>query len=126
MIPCVMGSLSALGALLLLACQLVCPQPSTEHRKVPQRPPEDDDGLAGAWGSWGPWSACSRSCGGGAMAQTRPCLPRARAQPPQPAPRAFAGRVVSAVRASVPLLRSPSAPRAHRARPGRPGPAERR
>ncbi|XP_048225021.1 thrombospondin type-1 domain-containing protein 4 [Perognathus longimembris pacificus] len=123
MLPCVTGSLGALAALLLLACQLVCPQPSTEHRKVPQRPPEDDEGLAGAWGSWGPWSACSRSCGGGAMAQTRPCLPRARAPPPPPAPRAFAaGRVVSAVRASVPLLRSPAAPRAHRARPGRPGP----
>ncbi|VCX31570.1 unnamed protein product, partial [Gulo gulo] len=32
-----MGSFSVLGSLLLLGLQLVCPQPSTEHRKVPQR-----------------------------------------------------------------------------------------
>uniref|UniRef100_A0A8C9F0X0 Papilin n=1 Tax=Pavo cristatus TaxID=9049 RepID=A0A8C9F0X0_PAVCR len=32
-------------------------------------------GIPGMWGNWGPWSACSRSCSGGVMEQTRPCLP---------------------------------------------------
>ncbi|PNI74090.1 THSD4 isoform 7, partial [Pan troglodytes] len=77
-----MGSLSVLCFLLLLGFQFVCPQPSTQHRKVPQRmvaegAPEDGGGGApGVWGAWGPWSACSRSCSGGVMEQTRPCLPR--------------------------------------------------
>ncbi|XP_025328078.1 thrombospondin type-1 domain-containing protein 4 isoform X1 [Canis lupus dingo] len=144
-----MGSLSVLGSLLLLGLQLVCPQPSTEHRKVPQRTaaqggPEDGGGGGGGgvWGAWGPWSACSRSCSGGVMEQTRPCLPgsaRARgALRPGAPPRAFAGHVVSAVRTSVPLLRGrdpdpdpdpdPGEPRARpRPRPDRlrHGPAQR-
>ncbi|XP_037689454.1 thrombospondin type-1 domain-containing protein 4 [Choloepus didactylus] len=117
MLPHFMGSVSVLGSLLLLGFQLVCPQPSTEHRKVPQRmaavegTPEDGGGGApGVWGAWGPWSACSRSCSGGVMEQTRPCLPgsyRALGQPRPGVPaRAFAGHVVSAVRTSVPLHRS--------------------
>uniref|UniRef100_A0A8C2YM78 Uncharacterized protein n=1 Tax=Chinchilla lanigera TaxID=34839 RepID=A0A8C2YM78_CHILA len=79
-----MGFLGVLGSLLLLGLQLVCPQPSTEHRKVPQRmaeegSPEDEGGGApGVWGAWGPWSACSRSCNGGVKVQTRPCLPASR------------------------------------------------
>lgn len=85
--------------------------------QVPQRmavaegASEDGGGGApGVWGSWGPWSACSRSCSGGVMEQTRPCLPssyRARGGPRPGAPaRAFTGHVVSAVRTSVPLHRS--------------------
>ncbi|KAL4681969.1 hypothetical protein H8957_006719 [Semnopithecus entellus] len=111
-----MGSLSVLGSLLLLGFQFVCPQPSTQHRKVPQRmaaegAPEDGGGGApGVWGAWGPWSACSRSCSGGVMEQTRPCLPlsyRLRSgQRPGTPTRAFADHVVSAVRTSVPLHRS--------------------
>ncbi|XP_027427950.2 thrombospondin type-1 domain-containing protein 4 isoform X1 [Zalophus californianus] len=135
-----MGSLSVLGSLLLLGLQLVCPQPSTEHRKVPQRMaaaqgvPEDGGGGApGVWGAWGPWSACSRSCSGGVMEQTRPCLPgsysaRGALRPGAP-PRAFAGHVVSAVRTSVPLHRSrdreepraPAGPDASRQGPGQRG-----
>lgn len=91
--------------------------------QVPQRMaaaegvPEDGGGGApGVWGAWGPWSACSRSCSGGVMEQTRPCLPgsyRARGGPRPGAPaRAFAGHVVSAVRTSVPLHRTREEPRA--------------
>lgn len=119
MVSCFMGSLSVLGSLVLLGLQLVCPQPSTEHRKVPQRmavaegAPEDGGGGApGVWGAWGPWSACSRSCSGGVMEQTRPCLPgsyRVRGGPRPAAP--FTGHVVSAVRTSVPLHRSREEPR---------------
>lgn len=90
--------------------------------QVPQRMaaaqggPEDGGGAPGVWGAWGPWSACSRSCSGGVMEQTRPCLPgsyrsRGGRQPGAPA-RAFAGHVVSAVRTSVPLHRSREQPRA--------------
>uniref|UniRef100_A0A8C5P3M0 Thrombospondin, type I, domain containing 4 n=1 Tax=Jaculus jaculus TaxID=51337 RepID=A0A8C5P3M0_JACJA len=117
-----MGSLSVPGTLLLLGLQLVCPQPSTEHRKVPQRMaaaqgiPDDGGGAPGVWGAWGPWSACSRSCSGGVMEQTRPCLPssyRARGGPRPSSPvQAFSGHVVSAVRTSVPLHRSREEPRA--------------
>lgn len=90
--------------------------------QVPQRmaaaegAPEDGGGGApGVWGAWGPWSACSRSCSGGVMEQTRPCLPgsyrgRSGPRPGTPA-RAFAGHVVSAVRTSVPLHRSREEPR---------------
>jgi hypothetical protein len=82
--------------------------------------PEDEGGgMAGVWGAWGPWSACSRSCSGGVMEQTRPCLPGPGSRPGPgsarmrgPA-RAFAGHVVSAVRTSVPLHRSREEPRAH-------------
>lgn len=108
--------------------------------QVPQRMaaaqgvPEDGGGGApGVWGAWGPWSACSRSCSGGVMEQTRPCLPgsyRARgALQPRAPPRAFAGHVVSAVRTSVPLHRSrdreephaPAGPDASRQGPGQRG-----
>lgn len=73
--------------------------------------PEDGGGGApGVWGAWGPWSACSRSCSGGVMEQTRPCLPRSYrlrgSQRPGTPTRAFADHVVSAVRTSVPLHRS--------------------
>ncbi|KAF7470526.1 thrombospondin type-1 domain-containing protein 4-like [Marmota monax] len=110
------GSLGVLGSLLLLGLQLVCPQHSTDHRKVPQRVAtaqgvlEDSGGAPGVWGAWGPWSACSRSCSGGVMEQTRPCLPssyRTRGGPRPGAPaRTYTGHVVSAVRTSVPLHRS--------------------
>lgn len=109
--------------------------------QVPQRMaaaqgvPEDGGGggAPGVWGAWGPWSACSRSCSGGVMEQTRPCLPgsyRARgALRPGAPPRAFAGHVVSAVRTSVPLHRSrdreepraPAGPDAGRQGPGQRG-----
>lgn len=77
--------------------------------------PEDSGGgVPGVWGAWGPWSACSRSCSGGVMEQTRPCLPGSYAlgglRPGAPA-RTFAGHVVSAVRTSVPLHRSQEEPR---------------
>ncbi|XP_062946099.1 thrombospondin type-1 domain-containing protein 4-like [Cynocephalus volans] len=96
---------------------------SRKCQNVPQRMaaaegvPEDGGGGApGVWGAWGPWSACSRSCSGGVMEQTRPCLPgsyRARGGPRPGAPaRAFSGHVVSAVRTSVPLHRSRDEPRA--------------
>nr|XP_033775757.1 thrombospondin type-1 domain-containing protein 4 isoform X1 [Geotrypetes seraphini]XP_033775758.1 thrombospondin type-1 domain-containing protein 4 isoform X1 [Geotrypetes seraphini]XP_033775759.1 thrombospondin type-1 domain-containing protein 4 isoform X1 [Geotrypetes seraphini] len=71
-----------LVASVVLGFHFVVPQLSIEHRKVPQRieqqndAPEDNLGTPGMWGSWGPWSACSRSCNGGVMEQTRPCLPR--------------------------------------------------
>ncbi|KAK2103268.1 Thrombospondin type-1 domain-containing protein 4 [Saguinus oedipus] len=93
------------------------PKPSLSPQ-VPQRmategAPEDGGGGSGApgvWGSWGPWSACSRSCSGGVMQQTRPCLPRSyrvRSGPrPSTPARTFVDHVVSAVRTSVPLHRS--------------------
>uniref|UniRef100_UPI00398EFD9F thrombospondin type-1 domain-containing protein 4-like n=1 Tax=Pristiophorus japonicus TaxID=55135 RepID=UPI00398EFD9F len=71
----------------------------------------------GSWGQWGPWSACTRTCGGGVMQQTRPCLPQInqRTQPTfqfatgDQSLRVFhipPGRVLSTVRHSVPLHRS--------------------
>lgn len=63
---------------------------------------DDGGGSPGIWGTWGPWSACSRSCSGGVKEQTRPCLPGSARTPA----RAFTGRVLSAVRTSVPLHRS--------------------
>lgn len=109
----------------------LCPQ-------VPQRieehgdGPEDSGGVPGVWGSWGPWSACSRSCSGGVMEQTRPCLPayyreRGYRRPGRhfPAPEralphpgahredslsAYPGHVISAIRTSVPLHRSDEQP----------------
>lgn len=85
--------------------------------QVPQRmavaegtPEDSGGGSPGVWGSWGPWSACSRSCSGGVMEQTRPCLPssyrgRGGSRPSGPT-LSFTGHVVSAVRTSVPLHRS--------------------
>nr|XP_020640531.1 thrombospondin type-1 domain-containing protein 4-like [Pogona vitticeps] len=135
------GSLRLLGSIVVLGFQLVIPQPSIEHRKVPQRieeqsvaPEEDNAGIPGVWGSWGPWSACSRSCDGGVMEQTRPCLPghyyeRSYRRPGpywgsertlthQPQLRqedplnAYAGHVISAIRTSVPLHRKEDPSRA--------------
>ncbi|XP_053127963.1 thrombospondin type-1 domain-containing protein 4 isoform X2 [Hemicordylus capensis] len=126
------GSLRLLSSIVVLGFQLVIPQPSIEHRKVPQRieeqnaaPEEDNAGIPGVWGSWGPWSACSRSCSGGVMEQTRPCLPgyyyeRSYHRPgqfsasertlPHQQPQhqeepltPFSGHVISAIRTSVPL-----------------------
>lgn len=85
--------------------------------QVPQRmavaegtPEDSGGGSPGVWGSWGPWSACSRSCSGGVMEQTRPCLPssyrsRGGSRPGGPT-LSFTGHVVSAVRTSVPLHRN--------------------
>lgn len=71
-------------------------------------------GAPGVWGAWGPWSACSRSCSGGVMEQTRPCLPssyRARGTGGSSKPgNIFPGHVVSAVRTSVPLHRTHEEP----------------
>uniref|UniRef100_H3BHJ8 Uncharacterized protein n=1 Tax=Latimeria chalumnae TaxID=7897 RepID=H3BHJ8_LATCH len=90
---------------------------------------ETNTGIPGMWGSWGPWSACSRTCNGGVMEQTRPCLPayyqerpyRRRGQQSQPPERTFSyqyphhyentvnphsGHVISAIRTSVPLHRN--------------------
>ncbi|NXC79728.1 THSD4 protein, partial [Cercotrichas coryphoeus] len=106
--------------------------------QVPQRIEEQGDapedggaGVPGLWGSWGPWSACSRSCSGGVMEQTRPCLPayyRERYRRPgrhfpaseRPLPHhgaryeeplsAYPGHVISAIRTSVPLHRSEEQP----------------
>ncbi|XP_016156277.1 PREDICTED: thrombospondin type-1 domain-containing protein 4-like [Ficedula albicollis] len=82
MVDSLIVSLRLLSSLAVLGFQFVIPQPSIEHRKVPQRIEEQGDapedsgaGVPGLWGSWGPWSACSRSCSGGVMEQTRPCLP---------------------------------------------------
>nr|XP_003227484.1 PREDICTED: thrombospondin type-1 domain-containing protein 4 [Anolis carolinensis] len=136
------GSLRILSSIIVLGFQLVIPQPSIEHRKVPQRieeqntaAEEDNTGVPGVWGSWGPWSACSRSCSGGVMEQTRPCLPgyyyernyRRPGQyaapertlaPHQQAPHQeqqlspYSGHVISAIRTSVPLHRNEEASRA--------------
>ncbi|KAL0601472.1 Thrombospondin type-1 domain-containing protein 4 [Plecturocebus cupreus] len=87
--------------------------PQVPQRMAAEGTPEDGGGGSGApgvWGSWGPWSACSRSCSGGVMEQTRPCLPRSyrvRSSPlPSTPARTFVDHVVSAVRTSVPLHRS--------------------
>uniref|UniRef100_UPI00398E87E1 thrombospondin type-1 domain-containing protein 4-like isoform X3 n=1 Tax=Pristiophorus japonicus TaxID=55135 RepID=UPI00398E87E1 len=89
-------------------------------------------GIPGMWGNWGPWSACSRTCGNGVKEQTRPCLPiTASYQKEITFPRSgpffsssdrsishgfpnhqeesrnlYSGRVVSALRPSIPLHRS--------------------
>lgn len=78
---------------------------------VAEGTPEDSGGGSpGVWGSWGPWSACSRSCSGGVMEQTRPCLPSSYRAPggsrPSGPTLSITGHVVSAVRTSVPLHRS--------------------
>ncbi|KAL2300614.1 hypothetical protein Nmel_013497 [Mimus melanotis] len=107
--------------------------------EVPQRIEEQGDaaedssaGVPGLWGSWGPWSACSRSCSGGVMEQTRPCLPayyreRGYRRPGRHFPpseralphhsahfedplAAYPGHVISAIRTSVPLHRSEEQP----------------
>ncbi|XP_069781968.1 thrombospondin type-1 domain-containing protein 4 isoform X2 [Narcine bancroftii] len=76
-----------------------------------------EDQPRGLWGKWGPWTACTRTCGGGVMHQTRPCLPQANrriqstfqfARGDQSL-RVFHiphGQVLSTVRHSVPLHRS--------------------
>ncbi|XP_029766655.1 thrombospondin type-1 domain-containing protein 4-like [Terrapene carolina triunguis] len=127
-------SLRLFSFIAVLGFQLVIPQTSVEHRKVPQRIEEQSSedssaGIPGIWGSWGPWSACSRSCSGGVMEQTRPCLPsyyhdRAYSRPGQQYPALertlapqhshrredpltpYSGHVISAIRTSVPLHRN--------------------
>ncbi|XP_063335441.1 thrombospondin type-1 domain-containing protein 4-like isoform X1 [Pelmatolapia mariae] len=102
--------------LLLLWSDPLGSQHTTDHRKVPQRAEHQEEVRAehgeiqGSWGVWGVWSACSRTCGKGVQEQTRPCLPvyapsqypsrGAGVQPHQP------GRIVSALRPTVPLHRS--------------------
>ncbi|XP_074150758.1 thrombospondin type-1 domain-containing protein 4 isoform X1 [Sminthopsis crassicaudata] len=128
--------LRILGSLLLFGFQLVLPQPSIEHRKVPQRIGEStnasedsNEGIPGVWGAWGPWSACSRTCSGGVMEQTRPCLPstyrmRSYHRPGTSFPASeralsyhwahlredsgspYSSHVISAIRNSVPLHRN--------------------
>ncbi|KAM7039450.1 thrombospondin type-1 domain-containing protein 4 isoform 1-T1 [Acridotheres tristis] len=139
MVDSLIVSLRLLSSLAVLGFQFVIPQPSIEHRKVPQRIEEQGDaaedssaGVPGLWGSWGPWSACSRSCSGGVMEQTRPCLPayyreRGYRRPgrhfpasERPLPHhsahfeeplsAYPGHVISAIRTSVPLHRSEEQP----------------
>ncbi|XP_059714206.1 thrombospondin type-1 domain-containing protein 4-like [Haemorhous mexicanus] len=139
MVDSLIVSLRLLSSLAVLGFQLVIPQPSIEHRKVPQRIEEHGDGaedggggVPGLWGSWGPWSACSRSCSGGVMEQTRPCLPayyrergyrrpgrhfpasdRALAHPGahhEDSLSAYPGHVISAIRTSVPLHRNEEQP----------------
>ncbi|XP_061451151.1 thrombospondin type-1 domain-containing protein 4 isoform X3 [Rhineura floridana] len=129
------GSLRLLSSIVVLGFQLVIPQSSIEHRKVPQRIEEqnagtedDNSGIPGTWGAWGPWSACSRSCSGGVMEQTRPCLPgyyyeRSYRRPGQFSAsektlahqqphhhedllNPYSGHVISAIRTSVPLHRN--------------------
>ncbi|XP_067829504.1 thrombospondin type-1 domain-containing protein 4-like isoform X2 [Heptranchias perlo] len=89
-------------------------------------------GIPGMWGNWGPWSACSRTCGNGVKEQTRPCLPAtASYQREITYPRRgtyfsssdrslshafpnhqeesmnlYSGRIVSALRPSIPLHRN--------------------
>ncbi|XP_062439598.1 thrombospondin type-1 domain-containing protein 4 isoform X1 [Rhea pennata] len=136
MVDSLILSFRLLSSLAVLGFQLVIPQPSIEHRKVPQRIEEQRDafedssaGIPGMWGSWGPWSACSRSCSGGVMEQMRPCLPayyheRGYQRPGRQYPAsertlarqnprhredsliAYSGHVISAIRTSVPLHRN--------------------
>ncbi|XP_069078460.1 thrombospondin type-1 domain-containing protein 4 isoform X2 [Pleurodeles waltl] len=133
MVEGLLGSLRLLSYILLLRFQLVVPQASIEHRKVPHRieqqrdaPEENSSGIPGTWGNWGPWSACSRSCSGGVMEQTRPCLSASHQERSNPRPaqqysdmerslpnphsrhrediqKPFSGPVISAIRSSVPL-----------------------
>ncbi|OCT89530.1 hypothetical protein XELAEV_18018152mg, partial [Xenopus laevis] len=111
------------------------------YLQVPQRIEQQSDTAgnittvpSGTWGTWGPWSACSRSCNGGVMEQTRPCLPahyqersyQAPSQQYSAGERAhsnqnnlnhdtvispYSGHVVSAIRTSVPLHRRGDNPR---------------
>ncbi|XP_078055929.1 thrombospondin type-1 domain-containing protein 4-like [Mustelus asterias] len=93
---------------------------------------EMNAGISGMWGNWGPWSACSQTCGNGVKEQTRPCLPVAATYQrdiiyPRSGPsflssdrlhsrtyptdqkesmNLHSGRVVSALRPSVPLHRT--------------------
>uniref|UniRef100_H3BHK0 Thrombospondin type 1 domain containing 4 n=1 Tax=Latimeria chalumnae TaxID=7897 RepID=H3BHK0_LATCH len=69
---------------------------------------ETNTGIPGMWGSWGPWSACSRTCNGGVMEQTRPCLPAYYQYPHhyENTVNPHSGHVISAIRTSVPLHRN--------------------
>ncbi|XP_041442688.1 thrombospondin type-1 domain-containing protein 4 isoform X1 [Xenopus laevis] len=141
MVDCSIVSLRLVSAIVLLGVQLVVSQQSIDHRKVPQRIEQQSDTAgnittvpSGTWGTWGPWSACSRSCNGGVMEQTRPCLPahyqersyQAPSQQYSAGERAhsnqnnlnhdtvispYSGHVVSAIRTSVPLHRRGDNPR---------------
>ncbi|KAM8973938.1 thrombospondin type-1 domain-containing protein 4 isoform 2-T2 [Pelodytes ibericus] len=134
-------SLRLVSSVVLLGFQLVVSQLSIDHRKVPQRIEQESNasenisaGPTGTWGSWGPWSACSRSCSGGVMEQTRPCLPSSYQERIYQSPNQqyatgeratslqntlnhdtvrspFPGHVLSAIRTSVPLHRRGENPR---------------
>ncbi|XP_038606171.1 thrombospondin type-1 domain-containing protein 4 [Tachyglossus aculeatus] len=112
MVPSLVGTwLRLLGPLLLFGAQLASPQAPAGHTKVPwameetARGPEEGASLLGVWGTWGPWSACSRSCSGGVMQQTRPCLPGLSRDPGPDGPPYPHHSVVSAIRPSLPLHR---------------------
>ncbi|XP_068131644.1 thrombospondin type-1 domain-containing protein 4 isoform X2 [Hyperolius riggenbachi] len=141
MVDSLIVSLRLVSSIVLLGFQLVVSQLSIDHRKVPQRiqpqsnPTDNISAMStGVWGSWGPWSACSRSCSGGVMEQTRPCLPANYHERSYQAPghqysaaerpsthentlsqetalNSQPGHVVSAIRTSVPLHRSGDNPR---------------
>ncbi|XP_076143582.1 thrombospondin type-1 domain-containing protein 4 [Alosa pseudoharengus] len=98
-------------------------QHSTDHSRagaqspeLEQEPPAQQGAPSGSWGSWGPWAECSRSCGGGAQEQTRPCLPYSPPVAPHypgshPGGQPLSpGLVVSALRPSVPLYRNTGHP----------------
>ncbi|XP_063305191.1 thrombospondin type-1 domain-containing protein 4 isoform X1 [Pelobates fuscus] len=134
-------SLRLVSSIVLLGFQLVVSQLSIDHRKVPQRIDHESNvnenisaGPTGTWGNWGPWSACSRSCSGGVMEQTRPCLPASYQERVYQGPgqqyatgertvnlqnavnhdtvlNPYPGHVVSAIRTSVPLHRKGDSPR---------------
>ncbi|KAM4749448.1 thrombospondin type-1 domain-containing protein 4 [Rhinophrynus dorsalis] len=134
-------SLRLVSSIVLLGFQLVVSQLSIDHRKVPQRIEQHHDAPenittapTGTWGSWGPWSACSRSCSGGVMEQTRPCLPAHYQERNFQGPsqqyatgerslshqntlnhdtglNPYPGHIVSAIRTSVPLHRGGENPR---------------
>ncbi|XP_066448617.1 thrombospondin type-1 domain-containing protein 4 isoform X1 [Eleutherodactylus coqui] len=141
MVDSLIVSLRLVSSIVLLGFQLVFSQLSIDHRKVPQRiegqsdPTEDISAAStGQWGSWGPWSACSKSCGGGVLEQTRPCLPGNYHERNQQVPsfqntagdrsmsfqntlgydtslNSYTGHVVSAIRTSIPLHRSGNNPK---------------
>ncbi|XP_075431936.1 thrombospondin type-1 domain-containing protein 4 isoform X2 [Ascaphus truei] len=129
-------SLRLVSSIVLLGFQMVVSQLSIDHRKVPQRIEQQNNatetisaGSTGTWGNWGPWSACSRSCSGGVMEQTRPCLPAHYQLPSQhysagertptiqnalnhdTGLNPYPGHIVSAIRTSVPLHRRKENPR---------------
>ncbi|XP_060898248.1 thrombospondin type-1 domain-containing protein 4-like isoform X1 [Labrus mixtus] len=96
--------------LLLLWPDPLHSQHTADHRlEVPQSAETQQEFRAehgeiqGSWGTWGSWSTCSRTCGRGVQEQKRPCLPvytpsrRAGVPPQQP------GRIISALRPTVPL-----------------------
>ncbi|XP_015266611.1 PREDICTED: thrombospondin type-1 domain-containing protein 4-like [Gekko japonicus] len=116
----------------LLRRELCVPQRIEEQNVAVE---EENGEIPGVWGNWGPWSACSRSCSGGVMEQTRPCLPGYYYERNYHRPGQFSvpertlghqqqlhrqenllnpysGHVISAIRTSVPLHRNEEQSRA--------------